>query len=187
MNNLDFGDVPSWISGITTLFALVAAFIAALQTRRLLIIENNREARIELRANQEQASKVSSWIGTEQNKEFDLGGMGYKSIGLYLNVTNSSNQAIYDVSLTLSKGESVIWQEKVSVVAPNFTSSFRVPHETIKDFMPSDLANALGTLPKRADEESNKLRRLFELESSFIDSNGRCWNRNSKGILKEVI
>src|SRR5215813_10236072 len=64
----NFGDVPTWISAITSLFALVGAGIAAWQAFRIYRLESERDRRAQAaqedrdrHSRRSQASLVSAW------------------------------------------------------------------------------------------------------------------------------
>jgi hypothetical protein len=72
VSNIDWGDVPTWITAVAAVFALIAAAIAVSHSLRLLKLEQQREDRAETmeRARQdrearaEQADQIAVWISS---------------------------------------------------------------------------------------------------------------------------
>jgi hypothetical protein len=183
MNDIDFGDVPSWIAAVTSLLAFGAAVFAAIFTWRTLSIENSREARTEKRAEEEQANKIACWISDSDSENFELSGHKYKAIGVNMNIANASQQAIYEISISLFDKEAVLHVEKVSVIAPDSTATIPIPIEIVNRFLPNHLQNVIGTVTKQAENESKRIAESLQLEITFMDSKGIYWRRGRKGNL----
>lgn len=186
MNNLDFGDVPSWIAAVTSFSAFIAAIFAAIFTWRTLNIENAREARTEKRAEEEQANKIACWISNSDSENFELSGHKYKAIGVNMNIANASDQAIYEISISLFDKEAGLLVEKISVIAPDCTSVIPIPIDIVNKFLPNHLQNIIGTVTKQAENESKRIAESLLLEITFMDSKGIFWKRGRKGNLIKV-
>ncbi len=186
MNKIDFGDLPNWITAGTSFLALIAATYAAFFTWRTLKIETSREARTEIRIEEDQANKIACWISDSNSGNFDLSGYKYKAIGVNMNVSNASQQVIYDVTLTLFDQDLEIYTEQVSTIPPESTSVVPIPIEIVNKFLPSHLQNILGTVESQAEKESKRISRSLLLEVSFMDSKGVYWRRHRKGNLTKI-
>jgi hypothetical protein len=186
MNEIDFGDLPTWITAVTSLFALIAATFAAFFTWRTLRIESSREARTEIRIEEDQANKIACWISDSNSENFELSGYKYKAIGVNMNVSNASQQVIYEVTLTLFDKDSEIYEEHISVIPPESTSVIAIPVEIIDRYLPSHLKNIIGTVVSQADKESKRISGSLLLEVKFMDSKGVFWARGRKGNLVKI-
>ena len=62
---VDWGDVPTWVSGVAAAGALVAAVIAAVFTFNLLRLEGTRDERARQSQTRWQADQVAVWPSSE--------------------------------------------------------------------------------------------------------------------------
>lgn len=111
---IDWGDVPTWISAITTLGALVAAGV-------IVYLEVRRDRRAaEQRAREDQANSVAAWHSTETD-------------GHHILVRNGSTLPVYRVVVGVVHNRGVT-HEAVRMIPPG---DFRIPFpEEIEDWPP---------------------------------------------------
>jgi hypothetical protein len=198
----DWGDVPTWVSAVTTILALAAAVVAAVIARRLYKIESERDRRTEadrsaaaedrrlaaedrLRAEEDrlaqiegerrtQADKVAAWWGHPVEPD------GRVRTNLWkVCVRNASDLPIYDITLLLLAPD----EQADGTWAPIPLGSFPAPvaavppSDTIYVDVPSPVA---GDVRFVADKNN-----IIGVE--FRDATGTRWKRDPQGVLTEVI
>jgi arabinogalactan oligomer/maltooligosaccharide transport system substrate-binding protein len=167
---VSWGDVPSWITTVGGLFALIFAAVAAITANRVYRIESQRdtvnaaERRREADARRRtQAALVSAWSGSRaiDNKSPDWG----------IFIRNAS--------------ETPVHQARVSVVKehdPDTRSDFDLvvlPPTAEPAFYPNDIWSV--SLQDMFPATN------FRVEMSFTDSAGLRWFRDGDGGLYEVL
>jgi arabinogalactan oligomer/maltooligosaccharide transport system substrate-binding protein len=167
---VNWGDVPSWITTVGGLFALIFAATAALAARRIYLIESQRDTVNAAERMQEaearrrtQAALVSAWCGSRpvDNKSLEWG----------IFIRNAS--------------ETPVHQARVSVVKehdPDTRSDFGIvvlPPTAEPAFYPNDIWSAI--LQDKFPATN------FRVEMSFTDSAGVRWLRDGEGRLNEVL
>lgn len=161
---LQWGDVPSEISAMATVFALGFASVAAVAARRTYRIESERD-RVNSAARQAQegfvrrtqAARVSAWW----EKSADDGSWGAF-------VRNASEAPIYQVYLTILSPD-----DHTDAVKLHFSS---IPPSEQARFLPVELPSG--------EHESRPADRRVKL--TFTDSVGVRWTRNQYGRLSEM-
>ncbi|WP_243061173.1 hypothetical protein [Nocardioides sp. SR21] len=89
----DRSSFPSWLQGIGTVAALLAAIVAARYAAGAFILESRREQRFERAQRQAQADQVAVWY---------LGGIaGLPDVIRGYHIENNSSLPIYDVRVTV--------------------------------------------------------------------------------------
>jgi hypothetical protein len=172
-SSVSYGDLPTWVVALATTGALVAAFRAALYTKRLFQTELARDTRTEQRDLRAQAEFISAWIVTQD--QTIVGGF-ILSIDLQLRTAllNSSTQPIYNVKMTFSAGPVLAdLTDSVDVLPPLTEFVERALPETAQ-------AQLVARLQSSSDET---LRVALE----FTDAAGRRWLRAADGTLSQQI
>lgn len=122
LGRIDWGDVPTWLSTVTSLLALTFAALAVVVARRTFRIESERDrvtalARDadEARARQLQASAVSAWWG-QRSPDGRWG----------LFVRNASQTPVYQSHLTIVEDAEpdLSTRVRLAVVVPSDTPTF---------------------------------------------------------------
>jgi hypothetical protein len=169
---VNYGDLPTWVVAIATASALVAAFRAALYTKRLFETESARDTRREQRDLRAQAEHVSAWIQAKDQKL--VAGSFARSLGIQLSTAllNSSTQPVYDVKMTFSVGP----------VAADLTDSI--------DVLPPLTKAAERPLPRMAQTQLEEALKTSGDETprvalEFTDAAGRRWLRAADGTLEQ--
>jgi hypothetical protein len=166
-----WGDIPTWVSAVATLIALVFAALAAVAAHRVYRIESERD-KLALEERQKQAdfqrraqaALVSAWWGRQN----DLVGEGHRW-GAF--VRNASETPIY---------QNRVWVTNLD--QPDHSDSFTLdvlPPTAEPRFYASD-ASGLG---HDGDLEALEIR----VEMTFTDSGGIRWIRDRQGQLSEVL
>jgi arabinogalactan oligomer/maltooligosaccharide transport system substrate-binding protein len=158
---VDWGDIPSWLSSVATVGALLFAAVAAVAAQRVYRIESERDrVNAEQRKEQEaylrrtQAALVSAWWG------HDAGG-GWGAF-----VRNASETPVYQASLTVLDVHDPDVHERVDLPV--------IPPAGEPMFRPTGLADDGGGA---AD---------YRVEITFTDSAGARWIRDQQGRLSEL-
>jgi hypothetical protein len=61
-NTISWGDVPTWVVAIATIFAFIAAGFAAVRAKQMFDLEHRRDLHDGEMRRREQASRVSAWV-----------------------------------------------------------------------------------------------------------------------------
>jgi arabinogalactan oligomer / maltooligosaccharide transport system substrate-binding protein len=160
--HVNWGDIPTWISSLAGLLALVFAAAAVIWTRRMFRIESDRDRvdAVERRAQRDfarrgQAALVSAWWGArESNGEWGA------------HVRNASEAPVYQAHLTVLNPDDPASAAKIElpVLPPSEAASFHpVVDHTVGD-------------------------REFECRTTltFTDAAGVRWQRDAYGRLVEL-
>ncbi|WP_281903266.1 sugar ABC transporter substrate-binding protein [Phytohabitans aurantiacus] len=157
---VDWGDIPTWLSSIATVGALLFAALAALAAQRVYRIESERDrVNAEQRKEQEaylrrtQAALVSAWWGHEAG-----------AWGAF--VRNASETPVYQASLTVLDVHDPDVHERVDLPV--------IPPAGEPMFRPTGLTDGGGA---GAD---------YRVEITFTDSAGARWIRDQQGRLSEL-
>ncbi|MDQ7909317.1 extracellular solute-binding protein [Phytohabitans sp. ZYX-F-186] len=160
----DWGDVPTWLSSIATILALLFAALAALAAQRVYRIESKRD-QVAARARQEQeafvrrtqAALVSAWWG-----------WGLDGWGAF--VRNASETPVYQVGLTVLDIHDPDVGERIDLPI--------VPPAAEPIFHRSELGTGLVADGRHAVD--------YRVEVTFTDSAGVRWIRDQMGRLSEL-
>jgi hypothetical protein len=156
--NLDLGDVPTWLATIGAAFAAAFAF-------RALRVEQRRDDRQEIADASAQAEQVAAWVA--ENVQQRPGGARAKTMVVALR--NASDLPAYDVTLTVLAIGGSTDLETIPVLPPGETSII----------LPRDIVlPVLGGIPGRANFPRDVSVRML-----FRDAAGRHWLRDEKGAL----
>ena len=182
----DWGDVPTWLSSVATILALLFAGLAALVAQRVYRIESDRdrvneEARLQQEAflRRTQAALVSAWWGWQPVDGSDAGTRPAGRWGAL--VRNASETPVYQASLTV-----------LDIHDPDVSERFDlaiVPPATDPTFLPSGLARPPGTAPATGAREpvpDGQHAADYRVEVTFTDSAGVRWIRDQQGRLSEL-
>lgn len=173
----DWGDVPTWLSSIATILALLFAGLAALVAQRVYRIESDRDqvyekARLQQEAllRRTQAALVSAWWGWQAA---DAGAPQAGRWGAF--VRNASETPVYQASLTVLDIHDPDVSERFDLVI--------VPPATEPMFLPSDLDRppGAGELVPGGQHAVD-----YRVEVTFTDSAGVRWIRDQQGRLSEL-
>lgn len=163
---LQFGDLPTWISAVASLGALVFAAIATVAAIRVYRIESARDrvAAEETRRRDEevrrsQAVLVSGWWGGDPHS-------GKPRPGAF--IRNASDAPVYHVAISVL--DPVTPESGATLAVPV------IPPTAEPAFYP---VAATPHAPKAADDE-------HRVELSFTDAAGLRWIRDQWGRLSEV-
>jgi maltose-binding protein MalE len=157
---VQWGDISSWVSAVSTIFALIFAAVAAYATQRAYRIEIGRDRAQAAFARRAQAALVSAWWGTD--------GQRTQSGTL---VRNASETPVYQatISAVSSRDVNVGWQLNLPVVPPSDQPMF-FPARSDPE----------GSMPAGAAAQD------YRVAMSFTDSTGIRWIRDRRGMLYEV-
>lgn len=93
LSSLEWGDVPTWLSSLGGIGALIAATLAARASLAVLKIETDRDKEADERAQRAQADLVAAWIANETPEDWSK----WNVI-----VTNESKIPVYDVEVRVT-------------------------------------------------------------------------------------
>ena len=180
-----WGDVPTWVTAVATIGALVAAGFAARGAFRLLDVERRRDAERAEAELQWQADLVAAWADREQQQR---GRMPWTAEGAY--VANGSPLPIYDVAVTWfypdASGNLEFRCEQAikGGLVPSGGGFYSLtnrgsgppPHRRAVDVL-----DAHGA-PVRAQEAEDLAQ--YRLSVAFTDTGGIRWLRGVNGLLR---
>lgn len=182
----DWGDVPTWLSSIATVLALLFAAIAAVAAHRAYKIESERdriaaEARRQQEAFQRrtQAALVSAWWGWQPG---EAGGERAGRWGAF--VRNASETPVYQASLTMLDIHDPDVSERLDLAI--------VPPGAEPVFYPSGLSGPPGGGDRAGQPPGGWLVQDgqhavdYRVEIAFTDSAGVRWIRDQQGRLSEL-
>ncbi|MEO8519404.1 MAG: extracellular solute-binding protein [Dermatophilaceae bacterium] len=176
MPEIVWGDVPTWLTSLGSLGALIFAVMAVLSTRKTFQLESTRdqaigEAKLEQDAftRRAQAALVSTWWGQSHEARVSSGNPD-SGWGAYLR--NASEAPIYKAQMTvthtnLNHGRAAI---RRAVVPPGPSSTF-IPIQ-----MPVHVANG-----SHHDHFAD-----YRVSLRFTDAGGLRWIRDEYGALKQL-
>lgn len=161
--DLDWGNVPTWVSLVAALFA------ASVAGRNLWVDRKDRR--------QAQAGKVAGWWGSERHESelaahprlerLMVGSRYYFMHGALLR--NASDLPVYDLRIEFVRDQKIVKVHSEHVLSPTATPTL---------FQPPDDADS--------DELSGKLDEgPYSIAVRFRDAAGRNWARSTDGRLKE--
>lgn len=176
MPELVWGDIPTWLTSIGSLGALIFAVIAAVYTKRTFDGERKRDldvanARLDQDAylRRSQAALVSAWWGrslesTVASQSTDSGW------GAYLR--NASEAPIYKAQMTVSHSNMQLGRSAMSypVVAPD----------------PSSVFSAIQLPTGNASGSHGDPLTDYRVSLRFTDAAGLRWIRDEYGALKQL-
>lgn len=157
---VQWGDVSSWVSAVSTIIALVFAAIAAVVTRRAFGVEVQRDIDQEESRRRAQAALVSAWWGSQDASETQSGAF----------VRNASETPVYQATLSVVNTRDVDVAQRIDLPV--------VPPSADPVFLPVPLE--LGA-PAGANAAQD-----YRVAMSFTDSTGNRWIRDQRGVLSEV-
>jgi hypothetical protein len=182
-----WGDVPSWVTAVATVLALIAASYAAWRTGKIVNIELGRDRDRERDEERRQASQVAAWAaesvhdpvgGTSVFSQFTM-----MSVSGY--VVNGSSQPIFNVHVGWFVDDEQIHETNVAVLPPGGVETWEMPDEVISRF--DGETSDQGTRPLRRFLEAELLSSMtaerLRLQVGFDDSHGRRWSRDRFGNL----
>lgn len=164
-----YGDVPTWLGAVSTVFALLAAWRAARAAWKVLEIERGRDEERREAERHAQAEQVAGWVTTDDEKP-----------GLTAHVHNGSTQPVYDVFFVVRmRGDDTDLGTnsfgRHEVLPPGETITRSKWWENVDD----------------DDSLSEEIRMILlnvngRLYLTFRDGRGRAWERDTHGRLSEV-
>lgn len=165
----DWGDIPTWLSSVATMLALLFAAVAAISAQKVYRIESDRDVEsTKQRLQQEaflrraQAALVSAWWGRQPDEP---GAQHAGRWGAF--VRNASETPVYQAGLTTLDIHNPDVSERLDLAI--------VPPGAQPQFHPSGLVVQDG---QQAVE--------YRVEIAFTDSTGVRWIRDHQGRLSEV-
>jgi arabinogalactan oligomer/maltooligosaccharide transport system substrate-binding protein len=170
-------DIPTWISAVASLFALVGAGIAAWQAYRIYRLESARDAatrseqsRRDTLARRSQAGLVSGWWGYAGDGEPDRGDP--RHWGAF--VRNASELPVFRVTITI-----------VNRASAELAESFNLPAIPPAGEPVFHRLRGAGAQTRLADWV--RAGRVFDYRVvlAFTDSSGLRWIRDQHGALHE--
>ena len=191
----DWGDVPSWIGGIASFGALVAAVAAALIARQVYRIESQRDRLTEDERREAQAALVAAWPDEKPNP---TGGRD-----LQVMLSNGSTQPVFDVDLrvTLSlQGISLAdYQTLVNIdhmAAQRIDNYHDVPAVVSHVHMWVLPPGYKGVVPEfeicgfrgsgNDADDAVFLQRIYSFQLTLTDVRGHRWHRDHQGRLRRA-
>lgn len=155
---VDWGDIPTWISALTTLGALVAAgWVVRIELRREEQAVIARADERAARERSEQADNVAAWPDWNRDRPAIL-------------IRNGSQLPIYNVRLEFTSGaRSPRRIQPMPMLAPG-------DHHAA---YPGDIVSDDGT------GNFSDTSHLWNVRLRFVDSAGRDWVRDEYGILRK--
>ncbi|WP_433609572.1 hypothetical protein ACQP2P_38695 [Dactylosporangium sp. CA-139114] len=174
---VELGDLPTWISAMTTLFTASFAVVAARAARNLFLVESRRDAAIAEERAQSQAALVCAWTGW--NPPLHHVPQSTKpNHGVYL--LNASKLPVYDVRLDLYRDVRVNQADEVFPPTKMFGY-------LIGTLGPSQEAQ-FHPLPRDVfehDEVDFYAGGDFGVAMVFRDASNRSWARDVDGRLSQ--
>ena len=169
---MELGDLATWFGAVGAVGALIAAVIAAIQVKRLLQIEWERDRLAEMdrqrtaaERKRDQASRVTAWLSLRETPD------KFQSVFLVLVARNASELPVYSVQFkVIDESGAELISEMLSVLPPA-DSPIELPQA------------AIPTQRFVADPASLQ---TLTVQLSFVDSSGVPWIRGEAGTLKEL-
>lgn len=172
---MDFGSLADWVGGIGGFLAAWAAVVAWRVNRRMLDVEERRDAKAQERRRREQASLVFA-LGAKLESQEDSD----ERWGLYF--YNGSSKPIYDVTVRSKKIKSELERPALQLAA--------VPPGQF--VIPGHRKYHWGTL-QDLSRDGEKVELLLKgegsksiLEITFRDAAGGFWRLNGGTVLEEI-
>ncbi|MFT4052012.1 MAG: hypothetical protein QM677_07165 [Microbacterium sp.] len=173
------GSVPDWVVAVVTLLALLAAVWAGVTSKRLVDVENKRDAAAEARRVREQASRISAWMvltweRAEDARGRDAARRSTKGIVLH----NGSTAPVYRVAVESRMSSGVPARPVSLTVLPPGT--FAVLADPAREFGWHHLT--------ALDEAGEVVRpvaageRLAVTALEFTDAHNVRWRRTETGL-----
>lgn len=182
MAALEWGDVPTWLSSLGGIGALIAASIAAKASLNVLRIESDRDKDADERAQRAQADLVAAWLTTEDETDWNA---------WHLCVINESKIPIFEfvVDILSTADDEAYFYEDVTVNEDNITrrhlpvvgpgrTSIPIP-ELLEDLTEEESLEQLGFLHSSVGVSST-----HEVWITFRDAAGIRWVRSGTGNLR---
>lgn len=161
---VNWGDVPTWVSAIAAIGALVAAIVAGRTAKRIFLLELARDKDATEEKKRSQATHISAWAKwTKTNVGHNLP---------MLIIRNASDLPVYDVQFDLV--------DQLNVVLSSEHQDVLAPSE-----QPVELALVISA-DRRAGLSEAKGQSL-RVRLSFRDSSGTAWMRETDGSLYQVV
>lgn len=163
--------IPSWISALASVGALLAAVVAGVTARRLYGIEREREHRLTEADERRQAVRVSAWVAEVVGPN-----AGERSPGVV--VVNASQTAVRDVLVSVIEPDDRRRAAlRLAILPPGeyFAAAQPPPYHW-------GFPNLLSALeyPARPVMRSRQWR---VTEVTFRDAADRSWRRDDAGVL----
>ena len=169
------GSVADIVTALTAIGALVAAIVAARHARTLLDAERIRDDKTDARERRAQASKVFAWVAARIPTESE-NPSAYGAV-----VVNSSEQAIFDVTVTVCGHDGA---ERMPITLTLLPPGSYYLEESRENYG-WEFARALASLEDEIRPiTKSRLRRIARLR--FEDSTNLFWQRDDHGTLIEL-
>lgn len=160
-NEINWGDAPTWVGAVGTVFAIGAAVYAGLQAKRVYLIEKARDQQQLLESRGAQAASISAWVDWSH---ISSGGGKMPVVVLQ----NASRLPVYDLRVQVLDGSAtVLATEHFPTLPPS----------------PEPKKRAIVLAHQQEDSPQQPL----EVTLAFRDASGLRWTRDTAGIIKEVI
>jgi hypothetical protein len=155
-DNIHWGDIATWVTGIFTIGLFIVGFNQIRIERNRRIQEQIRKIKLE---HEQQALLISSWV-SEENGDHTI-----------ITILNHSDEPIYKVILSI-----------VNIKGRNAWGGKKIPNELracISIVPPGKYYAKVGT-------GYNGMNFRPGIEIAFIDKKGDCWIKNGDGKIEEI-
>lgn len=199
-------DWPSWITAVSTFFAVIAATYASVKVYKLEKDRDKESSRIEKYF---QANQISGWLTFNPN----LGVIQspVSEISVVAVVRNPSTQPVSEIRVSIFRQNTLVFENRARTIVPfDGFHTFILPKQLLLDLeiekfplvrsifqdrltyseLPDNFYTDISSISvqgrypfKIAASISIGLSREFSLAFSFIDVNGISWERDQSGLL----
>jgi hypothetical protein len=189
LENVSWGDFPSWVTAVATVLALIAAGYAAWRTGKIVNIELGRDRERERREEREQASQVAAWAAESVHDPVGSTNVfsQFTTMSISGYVMNGSSQPVFNVLVLWFVNDEQIHRTALAVLPPGGAEAWEMPDEVMECF--DDQTAEQGSKPLRGYLEAQLLSsmasEMLRLEVTFDDSHGRRWVRDRFGNLRK--
>ena len=170
--NPNWGDVPTWL-------AVAAALYAGIGAVKLLKVERDRDTKNDEREIRSQANQIAGWIEPEVIN-FQGGSPFYASVNVRL--SNPSEQPVYDVNVTIFKGEAPLDFVKYAILSPGSKQDKRIPSDHLSHVVP-EIYDVVYFNDFLARQDAQLVSDQFNIAFNFQDTSGIRWGRDYEGKL----
>jgi len=167
---VELGSVADVVTALTAIGALIAAILGAKHAARLFAVEAKRDEDGAVRERQAQASQVFAWVAS---RIVDAKAEAYGAV-----VVNSSEQAIYDVTVRVSGASGAERRPITLTILPPGAYYLEESAEAYG----WEFASRLRSFDEEIRPVTKSKKRCI-LGMAFRDSSNLTWVRDETGIL----
>lgn len=164
--------LPTWVTALATVAAVVAAVRAGRTAKRLYDREAARDQRVLDNAEHAQADLVAAWVTFNSDPLTPTQAQklptAFRARGWVCRLRNASNVPVYDLHAVIEApgGQERARPEPIATLPPGPPQDYPVP----------DISHAL-------DPTNDENYRLLRVSIRFTDAAGRRWHRSGAGEL----